>query len=192
MTTGASASRTDYTVAVWVGNFEGDSMHDVCGVTGAAPAWQEIMQALHEDQPSRPPHPPQGVVAESIEFVPARRARARAVGSSPGRSSRASRSWPGRPATARIASPANGTTIALDPDIPPANQVVILEGRGADATLALYLDGRRVGSADRPRRWRPVPGDHRVELRTADGRVRDSAVFTVRGSELPHARGGGN
>ena len=26
-----------------------------------------------------------------------------------------------------------------------------------------------------------VPGDHRVELRTADGRVRDSAVFTVRG-----------
>jgi penicillin-binding protein 1C len=38
----------DYTVAVWVGNFEGDSMHDVSGVTGAAPAWQEIMLALHE------------------------------------------------------------------------------------------------------------------------------------------------
>ena len=29
-----------YTVAVWVGNFEGDSMHDVSGVTGAAPVWR--------------------------------------------------------------------------------------------------------------------------------------------------------
>ena len=45
----------------------------------------------------------------------------------------------------------------------------------------LYVDGRRLGSAEHPRRWRPVPGDHRVELRTADGRVRDSAGFTVRG-----------
>jgi penicillin-binding protein 1C len=169
-----------YTVAVWVGNFEGDSMLDVSGVTGAAPAWAEIMQWLHEDQPSRPPHPPRGVVAESIEFVPAVEPARRGwflTGTELTRVEVLARG----PATARIASPANGTTIALDPDIPPANQVVILEGRGADATLALYLDGRRVGSADRPRRWRPVPGDHRVELRTADGRVRDSAVFTVRG-----------
>ena len=169
-----------YTVAVWVGNFEGDSMLDVSGVTGAAPAWAEIMQWLHEDQPSRPPHPPRGVVAKSIEFVPAVEPARRGwflTGTELTRVEVLARG----PATARIASPANGTTIALDPDIPPANQVVILEGRGADATLALYLDGRRVGSADRPRRWRPVPGDHRVELRTADGRVRDSAVFTVRG-----------
>jgi penicillin-binding protein 1C len=169
-----------YTVAVWVGNFEGDSMLDVSGVTGAAPAWAEIMQWLHEDQPSRPPHPPRGVVAESIEFVPAVEPARRGwflTGTELTRVEVLARG----PATARIASPANGTTIALDPDIPPANQVVILEGRGADATLALYLDGRRVGSADRPRRWRPLPGDHRVELRTADGRVRDSAVFTVRG-----------
>ena len=38
-----------YTVAVWVGNFEGDSMHDVSGVTGAAPAWREIIGALHQN-----------------------------------------------------------------------------------------------------------------------------------------------
>ena len=37
----------DYTVGVWVGNFEGDAMHDVSGVTGAAPVWREIMGALH-------------------------------------------------------------------------------------------------------------------------------------------------
>ncbi len=38
-----------YTVGVWVGNFEGDSMHDVSGVTGAAPVWHQIMLALHAD-----------------------------------------------------------------------------------------------------------------------------------------------
>jgi penicillin-binding protein 1C len=169
-----------YTVAVWVGNFEGDSMHDVSGVTGAAPAWAEIMQWLHEDRPSRPPRPPDGVVAQAIEFVPAVEPARRGwflAGTELARVEVLARG----PATARIASPANGATIALDPDIPAANQLVIVEGRGADASLALYLDGRRLGSADHPQRWRPVPGEHRVELRTRDGRVHDTARFTVRG-----------
>jgi penicillin-binding protein 1C len=169
-----------YTVAVWVGNFEGDSMHDVSGVTGAAPAWAEIMQWLHEERPSRPPRPPDGVVAQAVEFVPAVEPARRAwflAGTELTRVELLARGS----ATARIASPANGATIALDPDIPAANQLVIVEGRGADASLALYLDGRLLGTAQRPRRWQPVPGEHRVELRTRDGRVRDTAQFTVRG-----------
>jgi penicillin-binding protein 1C len=169
-----------YTVAVWVGNFEGDSMHDVSGVTGAAPAWAEIMQWLHEDWPSRPPQPPEGVVARSIEFVPAVEPARRSWFLEGTELSRVEVLARG-PASARIARPANGTTIALDPDIPPANQYVVVEGRGADASLALFLDGRPLGSAERPRRWRPVPGDHRLELRTAEGDVRDAALFTVRG-----------
>ena len=169
-----------YTVAVWVGNFEGDSMLDVSGVTGAAPAWAEIMQWLHEDRPSHAPRAPAGVVTESIEFVPAVEPARRGWFLAGTELSRVEVLGRG-PATARISSPANGTTIALDPDIPAANQLVIVEGRGADASLGLYVDGRRLGSAEHPRRWRPVPGDHRVELRTADGRVRDSAGFTVRG-----------
>ena len=44
-----------YTVGVWVGNFEGDSMRDVSGVTGAAPAWHDIMLALHARQRAQPP-----------------------------------------------------------------------------------------------------------------------------------------
>ncbi len=61
-TTGASASRDRYTVGVWVGNFEGDSMRDVSGVTGAAPAWHDIVAALHAQHASRAPAPPPGVV----------------------------------------------------------------------------------------------------------------------------------
>ncbi|KYC44098.1 penicillin-binding protein 1C [Scytonema hofmannii PCC 7110] len=39
---------TDYTVATWVGNFDGDPMRQVSGVTGAAPLWNRIMLYLHE------------------------------------------------------------------------------------------------------------------------------------------------
>lgn len=43
----------DYTVATWVGNFNGDRMQEVSGVTGAAPLWRRIMLHLHET--SEPP-----------------------------------------------------------------------------------------------------------------------------------------
>jgi penicillin-binding protein 1C len=41
---------TDYTVATWVGNFNGDRMKKVSGVMGAAPLWNHIMLHLHEDR----------------------------------------------------------------------------------------------------------------------------------------------
>jgi penicillin-binding protein 1C len=50
----------DYTVAVWVGNFNGAPMRRVSGVTGAAPLWNRIMLHLAETygEPGRfdPPH----------------------------------------------------------------------------------------------------------------------------------------
>ncbi|WP_026104200.1 penicillin-binding protein 1C [Anabaena sp. PCC 7108] len=49
---------TDYTVATWVGNFNGEPMRQVSGVTGAAPLWNRIMLHLHEHQsPPDFPHP---------------------------------------------------------------------------------------------------------------------------------------
>ncbi len=38
----------DYTVAAWVGNFDGRPMRHVSGVTGAGPLWSRIMLHLHE------------------------------------------------------------------------------------------------------------------------------------------------
>ncbi|HWJ06976.1 MAG TPA: penicillin-binding protein 1C, partial [Steroidobacteraceae bacterium] len=60
-----------YTVAVWVGNFEGDSMRAVTGVTGAAPVWAEIMEALHREPNVQPPVPPPGVESRLVRFTPA-------------------------------------------------------------------------------------------------------------------------
>nr|WP_242039616.1 penicillin-binding protein 1C [Anabaena sphaerica] len=53
---------TDYTVATWVGNFNGEPMRQVSGVTGAAPLWNRIMLHLHENQPPADFSPPKGLV----------------------------------------------------------------------------------------------------------------------------------
>ncbi|QKQ75233.1 penicillin-binding protein 1C [Nostoc sp. TCL240-02] len=53
---------TDYTIATWVGNFNGEPMRQVSGVTGAAPLWNRIMLHLHEHQEPAAFPPPEGLV----------------------------------------------------------------------------------------------------------------------------------
>jgi penicillin-binding protein 1C len=43
----AMAYTPEFTVGVWVGNFDGSPMHGVSGVTGAAPLMHAIMEHLH-------------------------------------------------------------------------------------------------------------------------------------------------
>lgn len=56
----------DYTVAVWVGNFDGEPMRQVSGVTGAAPVWHRLMLHLHEQQEPTAFPPPTGLVKRPI------------------------------------------------------------------------------------------------------------------------------
>ena len=53
---------TNYTVATWVGNFTGEPMRQVSGVTGAAPLWNRIMLHLHEHQEPAAFPSPEGLV----------------------------------------------------------------------------------------------------------------------------------
>ncbi|HEV2878348.1 MAG TPA: penicillin-binding protein 1C, partial [Candidatus Eremiobacteraceae bacterium] len=57
---------SDYTVGVWVGNFNGDPMRSVSGVTGAAPLWNRIMLHLHEEREPQPFPAPRGLRLEPI------------------------------------------------------------------------------------------------------------------------------
>jgi penicillin-binding protein 1C len=57
---------SDYTVATWVGNFDGEPMQQVSGVTGAAPLWNRIMLHLHEHREPTPFPPPPGMVQRPI------------------------------------------------------------------------------------------------------------------------------
>ena len=57
----------EYTVGVWVGNFDGSPMRGVSGVTGAGPLWNRILLHLYERADDPPPFdPPLGFVKAPI------------------------------------------------------------------------------------------------------------------------------
>ncbi|MEA2666354.1 MAG: penicillin-binding protein, partial [Candidatus Eremiobacteraeota bacterium] len=56
----------DYTVATWVGNFDGTPMRRVSGVTGAAPLWNRIVRHLAERAAPGPFAPPRGYVRRAM------------------------------------------------------------------------------------------------------------------------------
>jgi penicillin-binding protein 1C len=57
---------SDYTVATWVGNFRGERMQKVSGVTGSAPLWNRIMLHLHQQRSPAPFAAPEGMVQKPI------------------------------------------------------------------------------------------------------------------------------
>ncbi|MCZ2105735.1 MAG: penicillin-binding protein 1C [Comamonadaceae bacterium] len=192
-----------YTVGVWVGNADGAAMHEVSGVSGAAPIWAEVMGWLHRGVASPPPPAPADVVRQHVRFAaPAAesardewflrgteqglfaiksgaggahltRERAEKDAENPAQSGAAS---------ARILAPAPDTIIALDPDIPPAHQRLWFEAAGG-GTLAWRVDGHVQGWGARWA-WLPWPGRHRIELVDARGQVLDALRIEVRGAAL--------
>jgi len=167
-----------YTIAVWTGNASGAAMHDVSGVSGAAPVWHQLVAYLHAGAPSQPPRAPAGVVAQRIAFDSKRepdRDELFLAGSE--RALLRASSEVGGARRYGIASPRDGSIFALDPDIPPAAQRITFEGEHG----TWRLDGRVVGVADRLR-WAPWPGRHRLELIAPSGRTLQAVAFEVRGA----------
>ncbi len=177
-----------YTVGVWVGNFDGSPMHDVSGTTGAAPVWQEVMDHLHRDDPSRAPPAPPGLV---------RQATGAATGEAIGKATAAAADQPewfmagteldrvqraSRGGTPRIQYPGAGIIVAIDPDIPASRQRLLLSAGPTAQGLHWRLGGRVLGPADRPLPWHPVPGHHRLQLVDGQSRIIDEVRFEVRGA----------
>jgi penicillin-binding protein 1C len=160
-----------YTVGVWVGNGGGEPMWDVSGVAGAAPVWAELMRLLHAGEPSGSPQPPGDVVRTAAGYALRGTEAAAAVA--------AAVAAP-RAELARIVSPARGLALALDPDIPAAQQRVLIEAQPRDASHALVLDGVALGAADLPHFWALEPGRHELVLRDAAGVELDRVAFSVR------------
>ncbi len=168
-----------YTVGVWAGNFSGEPMWDVTGVTGAAPAWVEIMNWLHRDQTSRAPKPPSGVLPQSVTYPD--ESRSRREWFIRGTESPEIRAAEGQ-AGVRITYPAEGTIVALDPDIPPARQKLFFEAEPANASDSWILDGRSFGPAGSVSLWTPERGRHTLLLVDRSSRVLDRVTFEVRGN----------
>ena len=169
-----------FTVAVWVGNSEGDSMTRVSGTSGAAPVWREVMLALHGHRSgsSAPRGPPASSSAPSVSpMAPSRRA--------PNTSWRAPAQSdlieaPAGARRPRIVNPVSGAVYALDPDIPVDRQRIRLAAVGAVSGEHLRLDAQDLGLADASPMVLPGPGAHRLMLVDSGGRVIDRALFTVR------------
>jgi len=168
-----------FTVGVWIGNSEGDSMTRVSGTSGAAPVWRELMLALHRAQPGGRPPPPPAVESRAIAF---------AEGIEPARqeyflrgTAQASLSYaPPEARRPRIVSPVSGTVYAIDPDIPMRSQRIRLKAVGGGARERLRLDDRDLGAADSGPLILPGPGSHLLALVDSEGRVLDRSRFTVR------------
>lgn len=168
-----------YTVGIWVGNFSGEPMQDVSGVTGAAPVWLEIMAWLHRATSSPPPKPPAGVIARTIAFpheVEPKRIEWFFEGTQPSTATQVLAT--GHP---RIVAPARGTVIALDPDIPASRQRIVFEAQATGAPLRWILDRTDIGSAADPLVWDPQPGRHTLSLADGAERPLDTLTFEVRG-----------
>jgi len=168
-----------YTVGVWVGNFSGEPMRNVSGVTGAAPVWVDVMGALHRSAPSPAPTPPPGVVDARVAFAgdvePPRRDWF-LRGTEPMTVAAAATAQ-----HARIVAPVTGTVIAIDPEIPRDRQRVAFEADGAEPGLRFILDDVEIGLAPGPLLWEPRPGRHVLALHDSEARPRHTVTFEVRG-----------
>jgi penicillin-binding protein 1C len=169
-----------FTVAVWVGNFEGDAMRSVSGVTGAAPAWREIMDGLQATRASSAPIAPAGVQSIPVRFS-GRTEPARVEWFLDGTAPRGTvASVRAESRIAHISNPANGMVIAVDPDIPADLQRIPFTVQGAVTELLLRLNDQAIGRVEGSYLWQPTRGVHRLALEDQTGRVIDRILFTVR------------
>ncbi|MDO4794357.1 MAG: penicillin-binding protein 1C [Brachymonas sp.] len=89
-------------------------------------------------------------------------------------------------ATARILNPVSGSLLALDPDIPPQRQRLMLRASAASASAHAYrwlINGKRLGQGQ-TLPWLPWPGKHRITLQSAQGQTLDEVQIEVRGAAV--------
>ena len=168
-----------YTVAVWVGNLEGDSMRAVSGTSGAAPVWRDVMLALHAGRPGRPPGIPEGVEARRVN-LPGTREPPRREYFLRGTAQAEMAAAPAAARRPRITSPVSGSVYALDPDIPAGRQQLAVVVSGEVTGFRLILDKQVLGDADAGQQIVPRPGSHILTLTDPGGRTIDRVRFTVR------------
>jgi len=173
----------DVVVGVWVGNADNRPMRDISGVSGAAPLWRDVIEALVRDQPPRTfqrlPGLVQAAFCADSEVVagpecPAHRLEW--VTGAPSEAARAGRSSEAK--GLRITYPDPGTVIVLDPTLPNSAQQLPIEiaGDAAIGSVTITVDGSALDPGDVGERWRagpvgwaPTPGHHVLRVTSSQG-----------------------
>ncbi len=168
-----------FTVAVWVGNLEGDPMRAISGTSGAAPVWRDVMIALHQDRAGKQPPRPADVRAQHVALA--------ALGEPPRsewfKAGTAQASMAEAPAFARrprITNPVSGAVYAFDPDIPASRQSLGVAVVGPVENFRLSIDGRAFAGAPGMPQLPMIPGSHLLALLDESGRTVDQVRFTVK------------
>jgi penicillin-binding protein 1C len=169
-----------YTVGVWVGNFNGQPMWDVSGVSGAAPVWRDVMDFLHRERPGKQGSAPSALVRKTVAYQPAHEP-AREEWFLRGTETTLVDAVPAARRTPKIVYPVDGSIVAVDPDIPDRLERMLFQAQGV-GEHRWRLDGLDVGPAGEGLAWQPVVGEHRLELVDAAGKAVSTSRFEVRGN----------
>jgi len=192
----------DYTVAAWVGNFDGAPMQRVSGVTGAAPLWNRIVRHLAERVPPAAFAPPRGYVRKPMCATTGVRptpACDSIVGEWLDSGDLVAWNAPPRPLDRRYDAwlaaqpPHRGDALRI---VAPHDGDVFVAARGARITVvargttrpAWSLNGTRVAAHDA--RWTLPLARGRWTLRAREGAHADTVTFTV-GDPPRHTRRAG-
>ncbi len=171
-----------YTVGVWTGNFTGEPMWNVSGVTGAAPIWIEVMNFLHRNHPSIKREVPPGLVRREVEFpqgvAPPREEWFIRGTEPPSKDQKIGQFNP------RIVYPPSGTVIALDPDIPPELQKIFFISQTNENDFRWVLNGSLMETKGKTIPWTPKAGKYSLALAEGEEKILDYVYFEVRGPEV--------
>lgn len=160
----------EYTVGVWVGNFNGEPMWNVLGVSGAGPIWQRVMVWLHDHRSESPRGLASGGSgASDISDGSEEEDAVMALKESP-------QVYPG----ARILYPLSGMILALDRDIPVKNQKVPLLAEVPKHKNYYWQVGtKKITDSRGGALWMPTKGRHQIDL-VVEGRVSETAEVIVK------------
>jgi len=171
-----------YTVGVWTGNFSGEPMWDVSGVTGAAPIWSEMMNFLHRSDPSVREERITRLARMEVEF-PQGIAPPREEWFIPGTEPN-SRSQRIAQFNHRIVYPPSGTVIALDPDIPMELQKIFFIAQTNENDFRWLLNGTPMEAVGKTIPWTPKAGKYSLAIAGKAGEILDYVYFVVRGTTV--------
>lgn len=140
---------------------------------GGKELWLQLFQTLHKSEASQPPPVPNGLTEQGGELFLEGTINEKNI---------LPRAKPGF--ESRITYPIDGSVIDLESSRQneTARFYILVAAPNNDQNL--YLNGRRLGRAHALQAWKPLGGDHVLELRDSKGHTLHRVKFTVKGIGL--------
>jgi penicillin-binding protein 1C len=178
-----------YTVGVWVGNFDGEPMHNVSGISGCGPLFRDIMLLLHKSEAGTEFPEPKGIATSLVcplsglrptESCPGAVKELFIEGTEPRDlcphhrkasadiRTAASRKGESAPARFEISFPRDGDIFKLDPVLRKEHQRIKLRAvvpwTEGIAKIEWWVNGDKVGEAGSPFSlfWNLRPGSYTI------------------------------